>query len=302
MGSFVTMGTMETREHNMKTALSFGGGVDSSTILAMALNRPLAASLLGITLDELNAALPHFDEIVFADTGAESAATMANIARFKEVSEAAGFTFHIVRKAPTKRAPDRSITEWVMRLGTVPVMGGGKHICSKKFKGEAIEAAIGTRHFLIGIEANEGRRLVFDAPKDGSTFSHPLVDLGITREQCERLLPALGFDGVEKSSCVFCPFKSEEELRFMFHNDREAWELCEAVEENFRVKNKAKHEAWLAAGKPVDSAGRALHGFSRLDSWAEGRRLFVKRVDGRQLSVKEWGERFAAEIPVRMVS
>ena len=289
----------------MKTSLSFGGGVDSSTILAMALNRSLASSLLGISQAELNAALPFFNEVVFADTGAESAATMRNIERFKVAAEAAGMDFQIVKKQPTKRAPDTTITEWLLRLGSVPVMGGGKHICSKKWKGEAIEAAIGKRHFIIGIEANEGRRLVFDAPKGGSTFCHPLVELGITREKCLELLPLLGFDGVEKSSCVFCPFKSEEELRDMWLRDREAWELCERVEANFQAASSRKHQAWLDAGKPTDSAGRALAGMWRLDSWKEGRRLFVKRVDGRQLSVREWSDRFAAEqnlIPVRMVA
>ena len=291
----------------LKTSLSFGGGVDSSTILAMALNRPLAASeLLGISLQALNAALPFFDEVVFADTGAESAATMANVARFQAAATAAGMDFQIVKKQPTKRAPDTTITEWLLRLGSVPVMGGGKHICSKKWKGEAIEKAIGTRHFIIGIEANEGRRLVFDAPKGGSTFCHPLVDLGITREMCEQLLPALGFAGVEKSSCVFCPFKSEEELRHMWHNDRAAWALCERVERNFQEASARKHQAWLDAGKPTDSAGRALAGMWRLDSWAEGRRLFVKRIDGRQLSMAEWAARFASEqaelIPLRQVA
>jgi len=279
----------------LKTSLSFGGGVDSSTILAMALNRPLAAELLGITLEALDAALPHFDEVVFADTGAESEATMRNVARFQAAATAAGMDFQIVKKQPTKRAPDTTITEWLLRLGSVPVMGGGKHICSKKWKGEAIEKAIGARNFIIGIEANEGRRLVFDAPKGGSTFCHPLVDLGITRERCLELLPALGFDGVEKSSCVFCPFKSEDELRDMWLRDRAAWDLCERVEANFREASSRKHQAWIDAGKPTDSAGRALAGMWRLDSWKEGRRLFVKRIDGRQLSMQEWAKRFENE-------
>jgi hypothetical protein len=296
---------MNSGAQTMKTALSFGAGVDSSTILAIDLNRPLAAQLLGITLEALNAALPAFNEVVFADTGAESAATMANLARFQVAAEAAGKSFLIVKKQPTKRAPDVTITDWLMRLGTVPVMGGGKHICSKKWKGEAIEKAIGSRNFIIGIEANEGRRLVFDAPKDGSTFCHPLVDLGITREMCLELLPALGFAGVEKSSCVFCPFKSEDELRFMFQNDRAGWALCEQVEASFQAASSRKHQLWLDNGKPTDSAGRALAGMWRLDSWKEGRRLFVKKIEGRQLSMQEWAQRFESEqqlIPLKLVA
>ena len=37
----------------------------------------------------------------------------------------------------------------------------------------------------------------------------------------------------------------------------------------------------------------------RLDSWAEGRRLFVKKIDGRQLSVPEWAAKFEAEFKAK---
>ena len=289
--------------------LSFGGGVDSSCIAAMDLNRPLAAKLLGISLEELNAALPTFDNVVFADLGAETESTDRNVARFVEAFEEAGKTVHIVRRheVVNQRSDDQGITDWLLRLGTVPVMGGGPHACSKLFKGDTIEKAVGAQHFIIGVEANEGRRLVFTPPKGGSTFSYPLVDLGITREMCLELLPQLGFAGVTKSSCVFCPFKSEEELREMYNNDARDWALCRKVEENFRVTSPVKHQAWLDAGQPLNAAGRAPEGMWRLDSWAEGRRLFVKRVGGRQLSIDEWAAKFDAEeasqanlIPIRI--
>lgn len=285
-----------------QVALSFGGGVDSSTIIAMDLNRPLAAHLLGITLDALNAALPSFNEVVFADTGAEHAHTYANVERFQAACVAAGKTFRVVR-FDGGRAGDRSITEWMLRLGIVPVMGGGSHICSKKFKGDAIAKELGPRHFLIGIEANEGRRMVFTPPKGESTFGHPLMDLGITREMCLDLLPKLGFPGVKKSSCVQCPFKSVAELRDMWRNDAEAWAVCERVEAAFERTSHEKHQAWIDAGQPLNRGGRAPTGMWRKDSWAEGRRLFIKTVDGRQLTVAEWAAKFAREelIPLKLV-
>lgn len=295
----------------LTTALSFGGGVDSSTIGAMDLNRPLAAELLDITIEELNVKLPAFNEVVFADTGNESDETIANVARFMAAFEAAGKTVHVVRRheVVNQKSDDRGIIDWLMRLGSLPVMGGAAHVCSKLFKGETIEKAIGKRNFIIGIEADEARRTVFIPPKDGSTFVYPLLDLGITREMCLELLPKLGFAGVVKSSCGVCPFKSIEEIRDMWANDRKAWDICVAVEDNFKATSPVKHQLWIDAGKPVDSAGRATHGMWRLDSWAEGRRLFLKKVDGRQLSVHEWADKFQAEddakvslIPLRRVA
>lgn len=300
---------MNDTNNILETTLSFGGGVDSSTIAALDLNRELGAELLGISLEELNSKLPTFNEIVFADTGNESDETMANVRRFKAAFEAAGQTFHIVRRheAIAVTTDDKSIVDWCLRLGILPLVAGGSHACSKLFKGETIRAALGDRNFIIGIEANEGRRIVFTKPKGGSSFVHPLVDLGITREMCEELLPKLGFTGVEKSSCGICPFRQEEEIRDVWANKPELWAICEEIEENFRMTSPIKNQAWIDAGRPVDGAGRALKGMWKLDSWKEGRRLFVKKIDGRQLSVAEWAERFAAEeaaelIPLRSVA
>ena len=51
--------------------LSFGGGVDSSAILAMNLEPKKAAKYLGITVKELRKHIPDYDYVVFADPGSE---------------------------------------------------------------------------------------------------------------------------------------------------------------------------------------------------------------------------------------
>ena len=91
--------------------LSFGGGVDSSAIL----------------LKHLNGVNQNIDYVVFADTGAESQGTYQNVRRFQSLCNEAGFPFQIVQKE------GENITEWVTRLGIVPVMAGGSHVCSKKY-------------------------------------------------------------------------------------------------------------------------------------------------------------------------
>ena len=252
--------------------LSFGGGVDSSAIL----HYHLEWSSLGI------------DQVVFADTGAESKSTYANVQRFKARCDEAGLPFEIVAKE------GETITEWVTRLGIVPVMAGGSHVCSKKYKGDIIQAWVGANFpaakitYLIGIEANEGKRTAaFTPPKgDEASYEYPLQDMGMTRQDCIDLLEIDNIE-VAKSSCVFCPFMSHAEIRDL-RNDPEAWETIKLVERRFSEESPRKHQAWLDAGQPLNAGGRCFKGHWRKDAWAEGTRLFIRKHNGKQLSVTEW--------------
>ena len=260
--------------------LSFGGGVDSSAILAY----HLLEADLGI------------EHVVFADTGAESKATYANIDFFKGLCADAGLPFSIVAK------DGENIVEWVTRLGIVPVMPGGSHVCSKKFKGDVIQKWINQTFpneqitYLIGIEANEGHRTArFTKPAgDTNEYEYPLVDMGMDRDACLALLEKHNIT-VVKSSCVFCPFMSVQEIRDIRNNDQEAWDLIKTVEHRFSEESERKHKAWIDAGKPLNKGGRCNAGHWRKDSWAEGTRLFTKRVNGKQLSVQEWEALIDAE-------
>ena len=274
--------------------LSYGGGKDSTALVAIDLNRDAAAGYLGITRAQLDAAFPAIDRAVFADTGAEFQATYATIER---VSRELGSRFvRVARDGET-------ITEWCARLGIVPVMPGASHICSKKFKGDVLAAWAGAQGFgsitwLIGIEADEGYRIKrFTAPKgDAVTYRYPLVELGLNRERLDSLLVFLGWPNVHKSSCVFCPFMSVDEIRDMYRNHPADWAVAVQVEDAFRQTSAVKHAAFIAGGSKLNAGGRAARGQWRVDSWAAGARLFVKRVDGRQLSCAEWAARFDAEV------
>ena len=260
--------------------LSFGGGVDSSAILAY----HLLESDLGI------------DHVVFADTGAESKATYENIEYFRGLCAAKDLPFTVVAK------DGENIVEWVTRLGIVPVMPGGSHVCSKKFKGDVIQKWVNENFagqqitYLIGIEANEGHRTArFTKPAgDTNEYEYPLVDMGMDRDACLELLAKHDIT-VVKSSCVFCPFMSVEEIRDIRNNDKEAWDLIKTVEHRFSEESERKHQAWIDAGKPLNKGGRCNAGHWRKDSWAEGTRLFTKRVNGKQLSVEEWEALIDAE-------
>jgi len=128
---------------------------------------------------------------------------------------------------------------------------------------------------------------------DTAEYEYPLVDLDETRESCIELLKSHGFN-VPKSSCVFCPFLSEGEIRDA-RKDPQKWDLIKLVEERFQEESPRKHQAWIDAGKPLNKGGKCFKGHWRKDSWAEGARLFVRKVDGKILSVDEWEKKIDSE-------
>ena len=275
LGVISTGETIQMQQINMlsnsKVILSFGAGVDSSAILLI----HLFTKNLGI------------DMVVFADTGAEHPDTYRNVNYFQELCANHGLPFFIVKKE------GETITEWCLRLGILPVMAGGSHICSKKFKGDVIakwssSQGIDKPVYLIGIEANEGYRCKrFTPPKDDKAeYQYPLVEMNLDREACQEIIDDYGIE-VRKSSCVFCPFMSPEEIKSAME-DPYCAQVIRMVENNFKETSAKKHAAWIEAGKPVDKAGRALRGMWKKDSWKEGRRLFVKKIKGNQLTVDQW--------------
>lgn len=274
--------------------LSFGGGVDSTALLAIHLNRNTAAARLGISRQELDAKFPPVDAVVFSDPGAEFPGTYENVEYARGRCEGQGLRFETVRKHET-------ILEWMGRLGNIPLMPGCGHVCSLKFKAEVLhkwaEAEYaGTIHWAIGIEANETNRSFTSAAGERHQCHHPLVELGLTRADCERILDELGWGiQVRKSSCSFCPFQTEDELRDLHDNHPELWAQAQDIEDRFEQMSRIKHQAWLdaVAAGTTDPDKRAPTGQWKKDSFAAGARLFSgKRIDGKRLSVREWSERF----------
>lgn len=262
-----------TENKTMKRILSYGGGVDSSTILELHLQGEHDFKI---------------DHVIFADTGAERSATYQTVSDYRRRCADKGIKFDVVSRE------GENITEWVTRLGILPLMPGGSHVCSLKFKGEVIKKFINATYpdqsitYLIGIEANEERRTKrFTKPKgDLNFYEYPLQDLNLDREDCLALLDIYGVS-VTKSSCVFCPYMSVEEIKEI-RDLPDEWSKVVMVEHAFKETSPRKHQAWLDAGKPLNKGGRCNKGHWRKDSYAEGARLFARKVDGKQLSVDQW--------------
>jgi len=287
----------------MKHILSFGGGVDSTTLLAIHFNRKKSADLLGVSLERLDEMFPvSLDAAVFSDPGAEFDSTYENVRHAQNKGNDFGLAVHNIHL--TIKGERRTITQWLAHNGAVPLMPGGCHTCSVKFKGNVMKVWAEKLYpedditWYIGIEANETKRAKrFQGAKgERHTSRYPLIELGLTREACERLLKGLEWGvPVHKSSCVFCPWMTEEELRDMYFNHPEKWAMAKKVEHDFSVTSPRKYKAFIDGGSKVNAGGRALPGTWKYDSWNDkGARLFCRVKKGqKKRTIQEWEDKFS---------
>ena len=271
---------------NKPRILCFGLGTDSSVLLHM----------------EIKTRCFDITAAVFSDTGAEFEHSYKNLERFKKLCADADIPLHVISHKK------ENLMQFVDRLGNLPLLPSQRgHACSKKFKGDVIEQwakeKYGPVEFLVGLEAGEDKRSRFVPPKGNENeYRYPLRELNMTRADCVAYLEEHGLTDIGKSSCVFCPFFQLEEIEAAV-NDPKAMAVLERVEGNFKKASKRKHQAWLDAGSPLNKGGRCNAGHWRLDSYAEGHRLFAKTVKGKRLTVQEWKAYFAAlkEKPAQVV-
>lgn len=221
--------------------LSLGAGVQSSTILLMA----------------VKGELPKPDVAVFADTGWENPDTYKHLAWLKEMSEKVGIPLMTVAKGNV-RDDLLNAAEIGCRFASIPAYtmlrgspGRLKRQCTTEYKITPIKQEI--RRFLgvrpqdklsseavdlwVGISLDEYNRIAsFTRNPKWLSASFPLTQLKpMTRNECivwlkenypERIIP--------RSACLGCPFKCDDEWRLVKQSNGH-WE--DVIE----VDNKIRH-------------------------------------------------------------
>ena len=79
----------------------------------------------------------------------------------------------------------------------------------------------------MGISTDEAHRMK-DSRLPWIENVYPLIDKGMSREDCQKWLKRNGFPKAPRSSCTFCPFHSDQE--WMRLRDEEPKEFAGAVE------------------------------------------------------------------------
>lgn len=86
----------------------------------------------------------------------------------------------------------------------------------------------------IGISFDEAIR-VKPSFEDWQVNRWPLVELGMTRQNCLRWLDRHGYPLPPKSSCIGCPLHSDDMWRHIRNHDPDGWEEAVSVDRAIRV-------------------------------------------------------------------
>lgn len=245
------------------TTISYGGGVQSTAMLVLA-----AQGKLGYDVD---AAL-------FANVGddSEHPATISYVAEIaKPFAEAAGIPIVTVQytrrdgskwtlrerlSTPTKNGRTADIIPVYTPQG-MPFSRG----CTADFKirpiGKWLKANGASEEnpaiVCIGISTDEITRVGNKKAMPYEQPVYPLIELGLDRAACQRVIAEAGLAVPPKSSCYFCPFHRPQTWAEMRRDEPELfWAAAELEAEiNDRRKAIGRDEAYLTRfGKPLPEA------------------------------------------------
>ena len=240
----------------MIRVLSLGAGVQSTTLLRMA--------LAGEAGDRLDAA-------IFADTGWEPAAVYAHLDSLRAECEAAGLPLHVVRYRDLHAdlLAGRVGTRLPLYLKQPQGRGMLRRQCTSKYKIEPIRRKV--RELLglrprqrwpqeivveqwFGISLDEAAHRMRDPDLPCISHRYPLVEKRMTRTDCLRWLADRGYPDPPKSACIGCPFHDDAYWRSMKRERPGEWEEAVAADRHVRHSLRSvRSEAFLhSALIPLD--------------------------------------------------
>lgn len=226
--------------------VSCGAGVQSTTILLLV----------------RAGRLPRPDRVIFADTGWESRSVYAQVERLRELCvNELGVAFDIVRQGNLRTDaldPDH-------RFASVPYFvrnpdgsdGMGRRQCTAEYKlapiNRRVRALLGAPppHFRrvpagrraeqwIGFSVDEiGRASGGRRPVSYLRPVYPLLELGMTRRDCERVLAKAGWGHTAKSACIGCPFHGNRQWRDLRDTRPDEW--ADAVAFDHAIRRGGGH-------------------------------------------------------------
>jgi len=90
-----------------------------------------------------------------------------------------------------------------------------------------------------GISTDEPHRATPSREADGYTSAYPLIELGLSRQDCLQLVAEAGLPQPPKSSCWFCPYKTTDQWTTMRRERPELFDKSVALERHLNAKREA---------------------------------------------------------------
>jgi hypothetical protein len=218
--------------------LSLGAGVQSSTLLLMAVHGEL-----------------HIDRAVFADTQWEPASVYSWLETLMPIAEKAGIPVDVVtggnlRADAVGSRRSASIPLHVLNRDGSP--GMLRRQCTKEYKVRPVqrrlrELGASSRtpvELLIGISRDEAQRMKPSRVKYAE-HEYPLVNERMTRADAVGWLASKGYPEPPKSACIGCPFMDNRRWRDLHDNRPDEW--ADAVEFDAAIRHTTRidGEAYL---------------------------------------------------------
>jgi len=191
----------------MESIICFGAGINST-----------AMTLL---LYEQGNHLP----IVFADTGCEWPETYAFINLFEKYL-LKQWNIKII-KVQSERG---NMYDWFWKEKKIPFVRA--RMCTRIWKLEPIVRNFPTAkvHF-VGIGADESHRAKREFKRYKVVRKFPLIETGIKREDCKKIIERHGLPVPPRSNCFICPFQSLERYRELASRHPDLFAKAVALEE-----------------------------------------------------------------------
>lgn len=231
----------------MLRTFSFGGGRQSNAALVLAAQ------------DRIN-----FPIFLFADVGhdSENPATIEYVQKYSiPFAEKYGIEFHTVRRilyrdkrnGKRKKGEPETLyqlaTELDNRQMPLPVFfskgGFGRRNCTSEYKIDQIAkwqkcGATRTNPCVtgLGISYDELTRMRTSSSIEWQTLEYPLVDLRLTSNDCIDIVHDAGLPTPPRSSCWFCPYKSNGEWVEMAKNNPELFNRAVEIEKRLTYKRR----------------------------------------------------------------
>lgn len=240
-----------TGESKVVRIFSFGGGVQSTSVLALQAMGRLP--------------LP-YDYFAFANVGndSENPATLEYVERYtKPFAEAHGIKFVEVQKqrGQGKAKEQDTLVEALYRAKKsiiIPARMGhngalGNRNCTTDFKIKIVDKfakMLAPTHVVagMGISLDEFHRArdvqwhdAYGKLKLGfwKKREYPLIDLRVNRQGCKNVIAEVGLPEPPKSSCFFCPFRKRAEWIQMRREQPELFAKAVAIEQTINAKHTA---------------------------------------------------------------
>lgn len=262
--------------NNLRRVFSFGGGVQSTAVLVLAAQGKV-----------------QYDEFIFSNVGndSENPATIEYVETYtKPFAEKHGIKFTEIQKTifgkPVSLYEHLVADNRTIAIPTYLASGApGNRICTTDWKVMAIAKYIresGHREAVIGlgISTDEIHR-AHSFPTEGKKVSgivehveYPLIDLGISRADCHRIIQDAGLPVAPKSSCWFCPYHRTSTWIEMRTEQPELFDKAVAIEKRLNEKRNyiGKNKVTLhRSGLPLDQAiGLQDNFFNEFDNCESG--------------------------------